>query len=225
MAKNKLKRFAAIKTFDHVIEPEIQEVLTGNYKLKGHWHQEFFLNSNPIILELGCGKGEYSVGLARKYPEKNYLGVDIKGSRMFVGAEQAQTEGLNNVGFLRTRIEFIHAFFAENEVDEIWLTFSDPQPNKPKKRLSYKRYIDTYREFLKPGGIVHLKTDSDLLYESTIEEIQEHGYHLIQNTPDLYGTLIHELDEDTQEILQIKTHYESLFSAKGFKIKYLKFTI
>jgi tRNA (guanine-N7-)-methyltransferase len=225
MAKNKLKRFAAIKTFDHVIEPEIQEVLTGNYKLKGQWHQEFFINSNPIILELGCGKGEYSVGLARKYPDKNYLGVDIKGSRMFVGAEQAEAEGLNNVGFLRTRIEFIQAFFAENEVDEIWLTFSDPQPNKPKKRLSYKRYIDMYREFLKPGGIVHLKTDSDLLYESTIEEIQEHGYHIIQDTADLYGALIHELDEDTQEILQIKTHYEALFSAKGFKIKYLKFTI
>lgn len=225
MAKNKLKRFAAMKTFNHVVEPKLEEVLSNNFQLKGKWHEDFFKNSNPIVLELGCGKGEYTVGLAKKYPEKNFLGVDIKGSRMFVGAEQATMYGLFNVGFLRTRIEFIHAFFAENEIDEIWLTFSDPQPNKPKKRLTFKRYIDMYRQFLKPGGIVHLKTDSDLLYESTLEEIKEHGYKIIQDTPDLYGTLIRQLDQETQDILQIKTHYEALFSAKGFKIKYLKFTI
>lgn len=214
-----------MKTFEHVIEPTITDIQSTSFHLKGNWHSEFFKNDNPIILELGCGKGEYTIGLARKYPEKNFLGVDIKGSRMFVGAQQAQDENLNNVGFLRTRIEFIHAFFAKNEIDEIWLTFSDPQPNKPKKRLSYKRYIDMYREFLKPNGIVHLKTDSDLLYESTLEEIAEHGYQIIQNTSDLYGTLIHELDKETQDILQIRTHYETLFSAKGFKIKYLKFRI
>lgn len=214
-----------MKTFDHVIEPTITDIQSKSFHLKGNWHREFFKNDHPIILELGCGKGEYTVGLARKYPEKNFLGVDIKGSRMFVGAQQSLDENLNNVGFLRTRIEFIHAFFAKNEIDEIWLTFSDPQPNKPKKRLSYKRYIDMYREFLKPDGIVHLKTDSDLLYESTLEEIAEHGYQIIQNTSDLYGTLIHELDKETQDILQIRTHYETLFSAKGFKIKYLKFRI
>ncbi len=225
MAKNKLQRFAKMKTFDHVVEPELKDVLSSSFHLKGKWHSEFFKNDNPIVLELGCGKGEYAVGLARRYPEKNFLGVDIKGSRMFVGAQQAIDENLNNVGFLRTRIEFIHAFFAENEIDEIWLTFSDPQPNKPKKRLSYKRYIDMYRAFLKPGGIVHLKTDSDLLYESTLSEIAEHGYQIIQDTADLYGTLIHDLDAETQEIMQIKTHYEALFSAKGFKIKYIKFVI
>jgi tRNA (guanine-N7-)-methyltransferase len=225
MAKNKLKRFAAMKTFDHVIEPSLEDILSRNYPLKGNWHNNFFKNENPIVLELGCGKGEYSVGLARKYSEKNFLGVDIKGSRMYVGAQQAIDENLRNVGFLRTRIEFIHAFFAENEIDEIWLTFSDPQPNKPKKRLSYKRYIDMYRGFLKPDGIVHLKTDSDLLYDSTLEEIKQNGYSIIQDTDDLYGTLIHDLDKETQDILQINTHYEALFSAKGFKIKYLKFSI
>ncbi len=225
MAKNKLKRFAAMRTFDHVVEPTLNDVLDKKFPLQGRWHSDFFKNDNPIVLELGCGKGEYSVGLARLFPNKNFLGVDIKGSRMFVGAQQALDENLQNIGFLRTRIEFIESFFAENEIDEIWLTFSDPQPNKPKKRLSYKRYIDMYRRFLKPGGMVHLKTDSDLLYESTLEEIAAHGYKVIQDTNDLYGTLIHELDAETQEILQIKTHYEALFSAKGFKIKYLKFLI
>ena len=225
MGKDKLRRFALMKTFDHVVEPELKDVLSGNFQLKGKWHSEFFKNDNPIVLELGCGKGEYAVGLAQRYPEKNFLGVDIKGARMFIGAQQAIDRKLDNVGFLRTRIEFIHAFFAENEIDEIWLTFSDPQPNKPKKRLSYKRYIYMYRAFLKPGGIVHMKTDSDLLYESTLEEIAEHGYKIIQDTNDLYGTLIHDLDSETQEIMQIKTHYEALFSAKGFKIKYIKFVI
>ena len=225
MGKNKLKRFAAMKTFDHVVEPHLEDTRSGNFYLKGKWHEDFFKNQNPIVLELGCGKGEYAVGLARKYPNKNFLGVDIKGSRMFVGAQQAVDEQLTNVGFLRTRIEFIEAFFAAEEIDEIWLTFSDPQPNKPKKRLSYKRYIDMYKKFLKPAGIVHLKTDSDLLYESTLEEIEEHNYQIIQNTNDLYGTLINDLDEETQDILQIKTHYETLFSAKGFKIKYLKFIV
>lgn len=225
MAKNKLKRFAAMKSFEHVVEPALEDVQSKHFHLKGKWRQEFFKNNNPIVLELGCGKGEYAVGLARKYPDVNFLGVDIKGSRMFVGAQQAIDENLNNVGFLRTRIEFIQSFFAEGEIDEIWLTFSDPQPNKPKKRLSYKRYIDMYRTFLKPGGIVHLKTDSDLLYESTLEEIAEHGYKVIQDTNDLYGTLLQDLDKETQDILQIKTHYETLFSAKGFKIKYIKFLI
>jgi tRNA (guanine-N7-)-methyltransferase len=225
MGKDKIRRFALMKTFDHVVEPTLDDVKSGDFALKGKWHQEFFKNDNPIVLELGCGKGEYAVGLARRYPEKNFLGVDIKGARMFIGAKQAIDENLNNVGFLRTRIEFIHAFFAENEIDEIWLTFSDPQPNKPKKRLSYKRYIDMYRAFLKPGGIVHLKTDSDLLYESTLKEIAEHGYQIIQDTNDLYGTLVHDLDQETREILEIRTHYETLFSAKGYKIKYIKFTI
>jgi tRNA (guanine-N7-)-methyltransferase len=225
MAKNKLKRFAAMKNFSHVVEPKLEEVLSNNFHLKGKWHELFFKNNNPIVLELGCGKGEYALGLAKKYPKKNFLGVDIKGARMFVGAEQAIRYGISNVGFLRTRVEFIQAFFAENEIDEIWLTFSDPQPNKPKKRLTYKRYIDLYRQFLKPGGIIHLKTDSDLLYESTLEEIREHDYKIIQDTRDLYGTLIHQLDPDNQAILQIKTHYEALFLAKGITIKYLKFTI
>ena len=214
-----------MKDFAHVVEPTLTEVQSGDFELKGKWNDLFFKNNNPIVLELGCGKGEYAVGLARKYPNKNFLGVDIKGNRMWVGAKKAIDEGLNNVGFLRTRIEFIHAFFTENEIDEVWLTFSDPQPNKPKKRLTYKRYIDMYRAFLKPGGIVHLKTDSDLLYESTLDQIKTNNYKIIQDTNDLYGALINDLDKDTQDILSIKTHYEALFSAKGFKIKYIKFII
>ena len=214
-----------MKDFAHVVEPTLTEVQSGDFELKGKWNDLFFKNNNPIVLELGCGKGEYAVGLARKYPNKNFLGVDIKGNRMWVGAKKAIDEGLNNVGFLRTRIEFIHAFFTENEIDEVWLTFSDPQPNKPKKRLTYKRYIDMYRAFLKPGGIVHLKTDSDLLYESTFDQIKTNNYKIIQDTNDLYGALINDLDKDTQDILSIKTHYEALFSAKGFKIKYIKFII
>lgn len=225
MAKNKLKRFEEMKDFAHVVEPTLTDAQSGDFELKGKWNENFFKNDHPIVLELGCGKGEYAVGMARNYPEKNFLGLDIKGNRMWVGAKQALDEGMENVGFLRTRIEFIHVFFAPNEIDEIWLTFSDPQPNKPKKRLTYKRYIDMYRQFLKPGGIIHLKTDSDLLYESTKEQIKTNGYAILQDSNDLYGALIHNLDQQTQEILGIKTHYEALFSAKGYKIKYIKFTV
>lgn len=225
MAKNKLKRFEEMKDFAHVVEPRLTDVQSGDFELKGRWKENFFKNDHPIVLELGCGKGEYAISMARNYPEKNFLGLDIKGNRMWVGAKQALDEGMKNVGFLRTRIEFIHVFFASNEIDEIWLTFSDPQPNKPKKRLTYKRYIDMYRQFLKPGGIIHLKTDSDLLYESSKEQIKTYGYAILQDSEDLYGAFIHNLDQQTQETLGIKTHYEVLFSAKGYKIKYIKFTI
>ncbi|GAA0873641.1 tRNA (guanosine(46)-N7)-methyltransferase TrmB [Wandonia haliotis] len=225
MAKRKLERFAAMKTFDHVVEPTMEDIKSGNFHLKGKWRSEFFKNENPIVLELGCGKGEYAVGLAKRYPNKNYIGVDIKGARMFIGAREALNANMQNVGFLRTRIDFIDAFFAENEIDEIWLTFSDPQPAKPRKRLTSELFINRYRKFLKPGGIVHVKTDSDILFEFTEEEIQEKKYTPIQSTWDLYGELIENLDEETREILDIKTHYETLFSAKGFKIKYSKFLI
>jgi tRNA (guanine-N7-)-methyltransferase len=144
---------------------------------------------------------------------------------MFIGAKEALDLGMKNVGFLRTRIDFIEAFFAENEIDEIWLTFSDPQPSKPRKRLTSELFINRYKKFLKLGGIVHLKTDSDVLFESTVEEIDQHNYKLIQLTWDLYGELIDNLDQETREILDIRTHYETLFSAKGFKIKYAKFLV
>lgn len=221
MAKNKLKRFAAVKDFPHFFEPAIDE----EFELKGNWRKEFFKNDNPIVLELGCGKGEYSVGLAKHFPNKNFIGVDIKGSRMFVGAEEAMENDMHNVAFLRTRIDFITNYFDKDEVDEIWLTFSDPQPKKPRKRLSSKLFIDRYRQILKPGGIVHMKTDSDLLFESTEEQIKEHKYELLELTWDLYGDLPENLDATTREIFHIKTHYEKLFTDRGATIKYCKFKI
>ena len=152
MAKNKLKRFAAVKDFPHFYEPVINEP----FPLKGKWRQEHFKNDNPIVLELGCGKGEYSVGLAKLYPNKNFVGIDIKGNRIYIGAKECLEKGVNNVMFLRTRIDFINNFFDTNEVDEIWLTFSDPQPKKPRKRLSSKLFIDRYRKFLKEDGKIHM---------------------------------------------------------------------
>lgn len=220
MGKDKLRRFAAVKEFPNFFEP----VLKTEFPWKGRWH-EHFGNNNPIVLELGCGKGEYSVGLGKHYPDKNFIGVDIKGSRMYIGATQALEENMKNVAFLRTRIDFIEDYFAENEVDEIWLTFSDPQPKKPKKRLTSPVFIARYRQFLKPGGPVHLKTDSDLLFESTLEQISEHGYECLESTWDLYGELPENIDPKTREIFHIKTHYEKLFTSRGSVIKYCRFRI
>ncbi|NDB36373.1 MAG: tRNA (guanosine(46)-N7)-methyltransferase TrmB [Flavobacteriia bacterium] len=221
MAKDKLARFAAIKTFENVLEHQYK----ADFPLKGNWHRDFFQNNHPIVLELGCGKGEYSVGLAKMYPEKNFVGLDIKGNRMFIGAREALQSHLTNVGFLRTRIDFVADLFAENEVDEIWLTFSDPQPQKPKKRLSSSLFINRYRAFLKPGGTVHMKTDNDLLFDFTMEEIANHGYSIVDYRPDLYASLSTEADPLLLKIFSIKTHYEALFHAKGHVIKYVSFTI
>ncbi len=221
MGKDKLRRFAAVKSFNNFFEPVIKE----SFPMKGKWRSMYFKNDNPIVLELGCGKGEYSVGLAKHYPERNFIGVDIKGARMFIGAEEALNADMSNVAFLRTRIDFITDYFEEGEVDEIWLTFSDPQPKKPRKRLSSPLFIERYRKLLKPGGIVHMKTDSDLLFEYTEEEIKEEKYECLELTWDLYGELPENIDPKTREIFHIKTHYEELFTAKGATIKYAKFKI
>ena len=221
MAKNKLMKFAAVKEFDNFFEPTREDDLD----LKGNWRSRYFKNDNPIVLELGCGKGEYSVGLAKHYQDKNFIGVDIKCARMYVGAEEAKEAEMKNVAFLRTRIDFIKDYFDEGEVDEIWLTFSDPQPKKPRKRLSSQLFIDRYRAILKKGGIVHMKTDSDLLFEYTEEQIKEHQYELLELTWDLYGDLPESLDPVTREIFHIKTHYEKLFTSRGATIKYCKFKI
>jgi tRNA (guanine-N7-)-methyltransferase len=221
MGKDKLARFAAIKTFENVLEYELNQP----FPMRGNWHRDFFKNDKPLIIELGCGKGEYSVGLAKMYPQTNFLGLDIKGNRMFIGAREALTLNMTNVGFLRTRIDFIEALFGPNEVDEIWLTFSDPQPHKPKKRLSSLMFIERYRKFLKPGGLVHMKTDNDVLFEFTMEQIEEHGYPIIDYRPDLYATLETETDPEQREIFSIKTHYEQLFHSKGHVIKYVCFKI
>lgn len=221
MGKNKLVKFAAVKEYDNFFEPVIKEP----FSLKGNWRSEHFKNDNPIVLELGCGKGEYSVGLAKHFPNKNFIGVDIKGARMFVGAKEAIDSGMSNVAFLRTRIDFIEDYFEKNEVDEIWLTFSDPQPKKPRKRLTSPLFIDRYRKILKPGGIIHLKTDSDLLFEYTEEQIKENNYKCLELTWDLYGELPENIDPVTRDIFHIKTHYEQLFTARGATIKYGRFKI
>lgn len=221
MGKDKLRRFAAVKEFPNFYEPIIKEP----FAMKGKWNEEHFKNDNPIVLELGCGKGEYSVGLGKHFPEKNFIGVDIKGARMFIGAEQALNDGMDNVAFLRTKIDFIEDYFAKDEIDEIWLTFSDPQPKKPNKRLTSPIFINRYRKILKQGGLVHLKTDSDLLFEYTEEQIGEQNYEKLELTWDLYGDLPENIDEQTRDIFHIKTHYEKLFTAKGSVIKYCRFKI
>lgn len=221
MAKNKLKRFEAVKEFDNFFQPVINEP----FALKGNWRKDYFKNDNPLVLELGCGKGEYTVGMAKQFPDRNFIGVDIKGSRMFVGADEANTDRLKNAAFLRTRIDFIEDYFGDGEVDEIWLTFSDPQPRKPRKRLTSPLFINRYRKILKKGGLVHLKTDSDLLFEYTEEQIEENNYERLELTWDLYGELVDNLDPKTREIMNIKTHYEQLFTAKGATIKYCRFKI
>lgn len=221
MGKDKLRRFAVISEFENFFEHDIP----NEFEIKGKWRQDYFKNDHPIVLELGCGKGEYTVGLAQHFPEKNFIGVDIKGNRMYIGATQALEAKMKNVAFCRTKIDFINDAFAENEIDEIWLTFSDPQRKKPNKRLTSPRFIERYRKLLKPGGIVHLKTDSTLLFEYTEQQIKEHNYECLELTWDLYHELPENLDQVTKDIFHIKTHYEKLFTAKGEVIKYCKFKI
>jgi len=221
MAKTKLEHFADMKTMDCVFEPLLETLQNDEFSMKGNWSKDFFKNDNPIIVELGCGKGEYTVGLAKKYPNKNYIGIDVKGARIWYGADTIRSLELANAAFVRIRIDFLKSIFAENEIDEIWLTFSDPQKEKPRKRLTSKMFMDRFEHVLKPGGIVHLKTDSDILFESTEEQIAEYGYKCENTTWDLYGDdYWNKLTEEEQDILGIKTVYEKLFTSKGSVIKY-----
>ena len=190
--KDKIRKFRENLTFECLIQPTTEEVLGKDHPIKGHWHEKVFKNNNPIVLELGCGKGEYTIALSERYPEKNFIGVDIKGARLWKGAKYATENSLPNVAFLRTRIEFITSLFAENEVAEIWVTFADPQPNKPKKRLTSHQFLAKYKTFLQPDGIIHLKTDSILLHESTLEVIKEGGHKLLEANNDIRGDYIHQ---------------------------------
>jgi len=222
MGKDKLKRFSQMLTFENVIQPEIN-FYSKDDDLKGNW-SAVFNNQNPIVLELGCGAGEYTVALAKHYPKRNFIGIDIKGARIWKGAKSAIEEDLDNVRFLRTKVDFVTKFFGENEVDEIWLTFSDPQPKKPKKRLTSNLFIDRYLKFLKPNGVVHLKTDSELLYDFTLEEIKSNGFELLKNITNVYKDS-YEDSQDLKKVLFIKTFYEKKWIELGETIKYLGFKI
>jgi tRNA (guanine-N7-)-methyltransferase len=219
MAKKKMKRFAELETFHNVIQPEFSEVFGKDYHIKGSWNKEVFRNGNPIVLELGCGKGEYTTGLARRFPTKNFIGVDIKGSRIWRGARTALADRLENVVFLRTRIELIRSFFGEDEIDEIWLTFPDPQVKKKRKRLTSPRFLNAYGCFLKTNGLIHLKTDNLVLYQYTLDLAKHNSLPVRINTRDLYHSGIE------SDMLGIQTYYERRFLEKGIKITYLCFEL
>lgn len=217
MGKNKLKKFAEMETLQCVFQYPFARLQNESFPLRGKWNQEYFHNSNPIVLELGCGKGEYAVGLASRFPDKNYIGIDCKGARMWTGATQATTMGLSNVAFLRTDIELINSFFAENEVSEIWITFPDPQMKKVRKRLTGTRFLGLYRNILCDGGLVHLKTDSPFLYTYTHALVQGNNFVTDIDTDNLYSSDI------VDDILDIKTYYERQWLSRGLTIKYIKF--
>lgn len=222
MAKRKLARFEEMKSFPNVVQPGADTALAGNFHLMGKWKNTFFKNSNPLVLELGCGKGEYTTNLARKYPEKNFLGIDVKGARIWRGAKTCVDENILNAGFLRIRIDWILSFFGQDEVDEIWLTFPDPQAGQKKrirKRLSSPMFLNRYKKFLKPDGIVHLKTDSDLLYQYTKQVAQVNNLQVLTDIPDVYGMNLN------NDVLSIPTHYEQIFRNQGYTIKYFSFKL
>lgn len=221
MGKDKFKRFQENLTFKCMVQPEFEEIFRNDYKLKGHWGKEFFGNDNPIVLELGCGRGEYTVALARMFPKTNFIGVDIKGARMWRGAKTATEEGLSNVAFVRTRIEFITSFFAENEVDGIWITFPDPQLKKDrvKKRLTAPEFLSFYATFMSDGGFIHLKTDSQHLHEYTKVIVAHNNLPLSEANNDIYGSGY------ADDILSIKTTYEAQFLKEGLPITYMKFSL
>ena len=223
MGKGKLAKFAEMETFSNVFQYPFSVVDNVPFEMKGHWRELYFKNNHPVVLELGCGKGEYTVELARLYPEMNFIGVDIKGARMWTGAKQALEAGLKNVAFLRTNIEIIDRFFAKSEVQEIWLTFSDPQMKNAHKRLTSTFFLNRYRKFLVDGGIVHLKTDSNFLFTYTTCMVKENKLPVVFSTEDLYHT--EGLDEETHKILSIQTYYESMWIERGLNIRYMKFLL
>ncbi|MCR5014260.1 MAG: tRNA (guanosine(46)-N7)-methyltransferase TrmB [Bacteroidales bacterium] len=222
--KNKLQRFEENKSFDNLFQYSYERIMTEGFPLQGRWREDFFHNDNPIVLELGCGKGEYTVGLARVHPEVNYIGVDIKGARMWRGLTQAREEGLGNVAFIRARIDQIAHFFGPDEVDEIWVTFPDPHPGEGERnarhRLTSPEFLERYREFVKPDGVLNLKTDSPIMYEFTLHDVVERQQlPLLYQTDDLYA------NDDRLEVKSIRTFYEQMWLDQGLTIKYIKFRI
>jgi tRNA (guanine-N7-)-methyltransferase len=221
VGKNKLARWNELGTLNNVFQPEIDAVSGKDHPVKGTWKKQIFRNMNPVVLELGCGKGEYTIGLASRFPDNNYIGIDIKGARMWKGAKTADEQNLPNVAFLRTRIEFINSFFNEDEVDEIWITFPDPHPGRrnSNKRLSSPEFLNRYRLFLKDKGLIHLKTDNTELYNYSKKVVLQNNLELVHSTNNLY------IENFSDDILSIKTHYEKIFLKDGSKINYLSFRL
>lgn len=221
MGKKKLTRWAELGTFRNVVQPLTDIKIGDNYPVKGNWNRDIFKNNNPVILELGCGKGEYTIGLSQRFPGKNFIGVDIKGARMWRGAKTAAENKMNNAAFLRTRIEFITSFFGENEVDEIWITFPDPHNGKKNsnKRLTCPWFLNKYREFLKNKGVIHLKTDNSDLFRYTKKIAEKNNLEILFFTADLHS------EKKDDDILTIRTHYENMFLKEGLKINYLSFRL
>ena len=220
MGKGKLQKFADMARYPHVFEYPYSVADNVPFDMRGRWGEAFFRNTHPIVLELGCGRGEYTVGLARLFPEKNFIGVDIKGARMWTGATEALNEGLANVAFLRTNIEIIDRFFAPGEVSELWLTFSDPQMKKATKRLTSTYFLERYRRFLTDGGRIHVKTDSNFLYTYTRLLLEANRLPVEACTDDLYHT-----PGAADEILSIRTYYEQQWLDRGLAIKYIRFRL
>lgn len=224
MGGAKLEKFAENLTFPHVMQPTREE-LTAGFKYKGKWNSAFFKRDAPIVVELGCGKGEYTTGQAVIKPENNYVGVDIKGARIWRGAKTVEEQELKNVGFVRTHVDWILDVFGPEEVSEIWLTFSDPQLGKARKRLTSKMFTDRYKQILKPGSSINLKTDSPELFEFTLEQIEEHGFQLLERSDNVYSDLVNRVEEPFRSIMNIRTFYEQMWLKEGRTIHYLRFSI
>ena len=227
VGKNKLKKFAEMKTFPNVFQCTAGQMALDETiaAMAGHWREAYFHNDHPIVLELGCGRGEYTVGLAARCPEKNFIGIDIKGARMWAGAKEAIAQGLQNVAFLRTNIEMLTRFFAPEEVDEIWITFCDPQMKKATKRLTSTFFMQRYQEVMREDGLLHLKTDSPFLYTYTREMLRLNAYTVLADTDDLYNSSSVLPTKEGAEARMLQTHYERQWLDRGMTIKYLAWNL
>lgn len=220
MAKRKLRQYAEVNSFSNVVQPDYELIQRG-HDLKGNWAKDHFQNNHPIVLELGCGKGEYTVNLAEKYPNKNFIGIDRKGARIWTGSKYALEYGLTNVAFLRVDVRVLHLLFEPGEVDEIWITFPDPQPKQSqiKRRLTNPKFLERYKRVLSSGGCVHLKTDNLLFHKYTVKVLEEMNYAILERTQDLYR------EDGFEEASSIQTFYEKKFLDEGLPITYLKFVM
>lgn len=218
MAKKKLIHFQENLTFPHLLQPDYNDLFSG-FSLRGTWHHNFFGNEHPIVVELGCGKGEYTVGLADKYQQRNFIGIDWKGARLWRGSKTVAEQGMKNVGFVRAMVDHIEQIFAPSEIAEIWITFPDPQVGKERLRLTAPVFLAKYKNILCPGGVIHLKTDDHFFYTYTLDVIREHGHKLLVATDDLYQSDVGD------DVTGIKTYYENRWLEMGKKICYTRFQI